>query len=130
MFPRFWLCTRFHAVPFQCSARVRVELGVASYEPTAQASVEEVAATPRRAWSTVGPPGSGLRTRFQVVPFVSSIRVWKTPLEENPTAHGRASGIAATSSSSFTEPGFAGGTRVHAPHGPAEAGTGAIAESP
>src|SRR5262249_57803271 len=45
--PRAGLCTRAHAVPFQCSIRAAVPCAVMLL-PTAQALVAEVAATPLR----------------------------------------------------------------------------------
>ena len=57
----------FQMVPFQCCTIV-----VPRSEPTAQALLAEVAATPT---SWLNWPGVGLGTCFQAVPFHRSIRV-------------------------------------------------------
>ncbi len=68
LIPRLGLATWVHLVPFQC--RMRVCEGPL-WPPTAQALVEEMAATPRSAAS----PGLGLVTRVHLVPFQCRMRV-------------------------------------------------------
>src|SRR6516162_319087 len=78
-----WLQT----VPFQCSIRVLPRKA----EPTAQALVAEVAATPDRVANV---PGLGLGTRVQAVPFQCTINV--LPLPSEPTAQALPAEVAAT----------------------------------
>jgi hypothetical protein len=65
-------------------------------EPTAQASVPDVVATEFSPLGWVVPPGLGLGTLHQLVPFHCSIRVWAVPLPVCPTAQAFVTEVAAT----------------------------------
>ncbi|TMK76183.1 MAG: hypothetical protein E6G47_13990 [Actinobacteria bacterium] len=76
--------TTVQAVPSQCSARG--DALPSTLWPTAQASVGEIAATPRR--SLLPDPMLGLATTDHVVPFHRSTSVRSAlPANSNPTAH-------------------------------------------
>src|SRR5215475_13926058 len=84
--PGLGLATLAHRRPFQRTIKV-VILPLVKTSPTAQASLREVAVTLNRSLSLPAPPGSGLGTRLQRVPFQCRIRVLSpAPLEEKPTA--------------------------------------------
>src|SRR6266540_2133643 len=79
----FGLGTTLHEVPFQCSASVAF---VTPTAPTAQASVGDFAATPRR--SLRSEPTFGLASTDHLAPFQCSVSVRSTdPTTWNPTAH-------------------------------------------
>ena len=90
------LGTCFQAVPFQC--RIRVLMPPKPWkqfpvQPTAQALLAEVAATPNRA----PPPfGVGLGTCFQAVPFQCAITVVPGGPSLAPTAQALLAEVAAT----------------------------------
>jgi hypothetical protein len=66
------LGTRVQVLPFQCRIRVLGLLVKQLVQPTAQALLAEVAATPE---SSPPPAGVGLGTRVHAVPFQRAIRV-------------------------------------------------------
>src|SRR5689334_14475438 len=70
--PGLGLGTCVHLVPFQCSIKVRLPPALDGYEPTAQASLAEVAATEI---SSLPAEGLGLGTCVQAVPFQCSAKV-------------------------------------------------------
>ncbi len=72
--PGLGLFCTIHAVPFQRSTSVRAAVPLV-YQPTAQASLAEVAATPRSWLRLLAPPGLGLFCNFQAVPFQCSTSV-------------------------------------------------------
>src|SRR5215469_4900165 len=78
--------------PSQCRMRVpflvmALALAAGPVLPTAHTSLAAVPATPTRSFETPAPPGSGVVTRVQVLPFQCRARVWWTPpITENPTA--------------------------------------------
>ena len=75
--PRFGLGMRFHEVPFHDSMSVRFTPLGFSYRPTA---VQELVDTQEMAYRKFHtPPGLGLGTIFQVVPFHDSTSVRSTP---------------------------------------------------
>src|SRR6266702_1009730 len=93
--PRLGLLTRRHAVPFQCSTRVR-DTPPASVPPAAQTSPRDVADTPLRKLRPE--PRFGLRTIRHPVPFQCSIRDLLTPSTVSlPTAQTPRDDAAATS---------------------------------
>jgi len=86
--PGLGLATRDQVLPFQWAISVckLAQPVVVHVLPTAQASLEEVAATPERGSLE---PGSGLATRDHVVPFQCSISGTQVPvvvLQADPTA--------------------------------------------
>ena len=82
--------TRVHAVPFHRTISGLGLLEVQLVQPTAQALLADVAATPDR----LLPAGPGLGTVFQAVPFHRRIRV--LPPLVPPTAHALLAEVAAT----------------------------------
>src|SRR5258707_10529847 len=70
------LATRRHDVPLQCRMRVWYPPVAVKKEPTAQASVPDVAATEFKPLGWVVPPGLGLGTLHQLMPFHCSVRGW------------------------------------------------------
>jgi hypothetical protein len=72
------LALTLHAVPFQCSIRVRNAPFAAVWKPTAQTFVGETAATPLSEFWIPSPPVMklGLGTTFQAVPFHLSTSVF------------------------------------------------------
>src|SRR5579885_2814505 len=90
--PGLGLETTLHWLPFQCSISVSDGLSVPwlLYDPTAQTSLVELAATPYRLLNE--PPGLGLLTRLHFVPFQCSIIVPRP----SPTAQASLAEIAAT----------------------------------
>src|SRR5438552_2743651 len=119
------LDSRVHAVPSQCSIKAPP-----SAEPTAQALLGEVAATPARPAPGTGPesraqagasPGSGLGTCVHAVPSQCSITVCPDPGQQlrpwscqSPTAQALPGEVAATPNSSLMAkpPGFGLGTCI------------------
>jgi hypothetical protein len=92
--------TMAHALPFQCSISAALPP-----DPTAQASVAEMAATERRPARDGSPAGDG--TRAQEVPVKCSIRLVRVPvagLESEPTAHPPAAPLNATPASCACSP--------------------------
>src|SRR5437899_4022515 len=105
------LGTRVQWEPSQC--RIRVSLLVMALAlgplgpvlPTAHVSLAEVPATPARSLETPDPPGSGVLTRVQVLPFQCRASVWSTPpITENPTAQVSVLDVPRTAKSSSSVP--------------------------
>jgi len=74
LIPASGLGTRVHPEPSQCRIRVpflvmALALALGPVLPTAHVSLAEVPATPTRSLETPEPPGSGVVTRVQVLPF-------------------------------------------------------------
>src|SRR5919109_2725962 len=74
------LATSLHVEPFQCRMKVAVPPDEARFDPTAQASVREIALTASR---LLRPAGCGVATTPQLVPSQCSIRFDWSP---TPTA--------------------------------------------
>src|SRR5579859_7545961 len=106
--PGLGLATCCHARPFQRIINARSVLPEV-YSPTAQARDTDVAATPARSSLAACPPGSGVLTASQALPFQCSICGCQfAPFQNWPTAHALDRDVAATASSSLSAPGPAG----------------------